>query len=167
MRNVNFICLSCLLIFSCVTLNIESDSQESYSYDDEKLAIVNDTLYLKILKAEKNGFWVPTKKEIEQIDTIYQDAIKNNEFDFLAEPTISKIKSYYRQHLCYVNNDNEKMIYIFALCNIPELLSNDNVLELVEWESHIISVQDGGPCYWKMKINLTQNKYINFSVNGN
>jgi len=166
MRNVSLICLFCLLIFGCVTSNIESDSQESNFYDDEKLAIVNDTLYLKILAVEEIEFWIPTNQEIEQVDDIYLDAIKNNDFDFLKEPKFTNIKNYYRQYLCFNNDDKEKMVYVYAFCDIPKRSSMDHEMESEGWKSHIISVYEGGPCYWKMKINLTQTKYLDVTVNG-
>jgi hypothetical protein len=35
------------------------------------------------------------------------------------------------------------------------------------WKEELILVQDGGNCYFQLKVNLNTKKYYEFTVNGN
>ena len=57
-----------------------------------------------------------------------------------------------------LNKKGEKEVWINAFCLESDLPMN--------WKKEVIIVDDGGDCFFQLKINLTQKKYYNFIVNG-
>ena len=65
------------------------------------------------------------------------------------------LSGYKFQYLPIVNSKNEKIVWINAFCG-----------EQKDWVKEIISVDDGGNCYWQVFINLTNKTGYQFTVNG-
>ncbi len=63
---------------------------------------------------------------------------------------------YKRQYVPVINKKGEKEVWVNCLCRE----SGD------AWKTSIIMVDDGGSCYFNLKINLTKGKYYDFVVNG-
>lgn len=66
------------------------------------------------------------------------------------------LNSYKRQYIAVLNQEGEKLVWVNCFC-----ISYDN-----QWRYAPVMVKDGGSCYFNVTINLTQNKYYEFSVNG-
>ncbi len=98
-----------------------------------------------------------TNDDINVIDEVLEMAILNNEFSFLNENNLVELKKYYRQVLVYKDSNNDKCVYINAICKVHDGLN---------WKEEMFSVADGGPCYWNIKINLTKKTYHDLIVNG-
>jgi hypothetical protein len=63
---------------------------------------------------------------------------------------------YKRQYVAVFNSEGEKEVWVNAFCNT--FYSN--------WKSEILVVDDGGNCYFNLKINLTTNTCFELMVNG-
>lgn len=70
-----------------------------------------------------------------------------------------KLEDYYRQFVCGVKENGDKIIYINCFCYvIDEYFKN--------WKTNLIMVDDGGNCFFNVKANLTKNEYYELMVNG-
>ena len=68
---------------------------------------------------------------------------------------LSKEK-YKKQFVAVINNKGEKEVWINCFCDDWDK----------KWKTHILIVDDGGKCYFNLKINLTTKKYFDLQVNG-
>ena len=69
-----------------------------------------------------------------------------------------KLSGYRRQYVPIINKKGQKEIWINFFCDDIE---ND------DWKNKIITVEDGGNCYYNIKINLNTKKYYELEINGN
>jgi hypothetical protein len=76
---------------------------------------------------------------------------KLNKNDYIID-----LKRYKRQYIAVTNEKGEKEVWINCFCLPWEKSLKHNVLV----------VDDGGNCFFHLKINLTTGIYYNFSVNG-
>lgn len=157
--------------YSCSINNSKQENDLINEFNDNKLAVVYDTSYIRYLHKDAH-FWTPANEDLIQLDSILLLAIKDGKFDFYKELQMEKIKKNYRQLLCYYNEHNERIIFMNSFCGIPsgqikELNDSIVIVEKFDWQHHIIEVDDGGACFWQIKINLTKKLYYDFSVNGN
>lgn len=66
---------------------------------------------------------------------------------------------YVLQCIAVVNADGEKEVWVNALC--------DRSVDIkARWRKQIILVQDGGGCYYQLKVNLSKGTYRDLHVNG-
>ena len=91
------------------------------------------------------------------VDEVLNKAIANDEFFFLKSKKLSSLKKYYRQYMVYIDENNQKYVYINAMCNLPEFM---------DWKKKFLHVSDGGECYWNIKINISKKSYESLIVNG-
>ena len=138
---------------------------------ESKIAILRNTEYNNRL--EKNyGFksWNPTDKDLNLVQEILDKAIDDKEFDFLKKPIKKSIESYYRQYLPYVNKNGERLVEINAFCEIleypPSPENGINEWTKMDWHKEYVMVEDGGPCYWRITINIDTMEFKDLMVNG-
>jgi len=102
-----------------------------------------------------------TQNDIEKIERLMTDFINkyNNKLSpdnkqyFSIDLTKQKYK---RQYVAVTNKNGDKEVWINCLCGTR---GND-------WKTSIVMVEDGGNCYFNLKINLTKDKCYDLSVNG-
>jgi len=73
------------------------------------------------------------------------------------------LSDYKRQLIAVTNNKGEKEIFVSCICAsaIPDLYKSG-----INWRKEYFRVNDGGPCYFRVFLNLTTGQYHNFQVNG-
>lgn len=67
-----------------------------------------------------------------------------------------KLKKYHRQYVAAINSKGEKEVFINCFC---ESAAN-------EWKEVLNEVDDGGNCFFSLKINLTLNSTEELDING-
>jgi hypothetical protein len=72
--------------------------------------------------------------------------------DFVKNPS-----EYYKQLIPINNSKGEKEVWVNCFCDTSEKSY---------WKKSIVMVNDGGSCFFQLKINLTKNIVYNFFVNG-
>ena len=160
-----------LLVISCSS---SSDRklvllQNNIFSNDDKMAILKDTADVSLVADKIFKIWEPSENDFGIINSILTNAIQEGEFDFLKDPTLQKIYDHYRQYICYKNNDGDNMIYINALCIIPEQpidVEGKIIVKPFDWENRLLVVHEGGPCFWNMTINMTARTFSNVRSNG-
>lgn len=124
-----------------------------------------------ILKHKTEWYWIfkdvtpsnLSNKELVQVEEILQSAIvKHNNHYVNDSDGFNKwgleLKNYKRQYVPVINQNGEKVIWINFFCQ--DFKHSD-------WRKEILIVDDGGNCYFNIKINLTTKKYSDLQINGN
>ena len=146
----------------------ESSNSNQQSID-HKIAVVNDTAFLRWITDTTVQTWLPDSIDWKQIENILRKAEADSMFTFLKVPTLESMRiHYYRQYAFYKTINSQKMVYLNAFCELIEYpIETDDgiVMELWDWENEIIDVEDGGLCYWQLKIDLETNSYFDFKTN--
>lgn len=104
----------------------------------------------------KNG--TPTDlsaDEIAQSKEIIKKAVDEQNAKQKNAYRLIKLVGYKYQLSPFLNEKGEKEVWINSFCEARE-----------NWKTQIITVEDGGSCYFNLFINLTQNSYTKFYVNG-
>lgn len=129
-----------------------------------------DTSLIAIIPFNKSSNWLfdktyspstLTQNDIEKIEKLLTDCVNkynsklssDNKQYFSIDLTKEKYK---RQYVAVTNKKGEKEVWINCLCQAH----GDN------WKTSIIMVDDGGNCYFNLKINLIKEKCYDFAVNG-
>ena len=97
--------------------------------------------------------------DIQKADKILDQALKDN--TFFSKTDFSK---YRFQLVPSINEKGEKIIWINAFC-----FGKWGSERRSEWRTKIYPrymVDDGGTCFFDLKINLTLNNYSEFGMNG-
>jgi hypothetical protein len=139
-----------------------------------------DTSIIAILPYDKTDKWLfkdcnPTEltsKDIDDIEMILTKCIdeynpeqekqfidinsKHPEFKLDRNNFIIDLKRYKRQYIAVINSKGEKEVWINCFCSAWS----------GNWKAQQIQVEDGGNCFFNLKINLKTRNYYDFSVNG-
>lgn len=129
-----------------------------------------DTSLISIIQFDNSTGWLfdktysPTtlnQSDIKKIELLltncvddYNKKLSDNHKQYFSIDLIKK--RYKRQYVAVVNKKGEKLVWVNCLCQTH----NDN------WRTSIILVDDGGNCYFNLKINLTKEKCYDLMVNG-
>ncbi|WP_339836475.1 hypothetical protein [uncultured Flavobacterium sp.] len=149
MKIIIKVSLISFLFISCIP------NKSSEVHSDRRL-----TLFEKTTKKDIEHKYILTNLNTSDffiIEEVLNNAINNGEFYFLKKASLNDLKKYYRQYVVYLNQNNEKCVYINAMCNV-DIIPN--------WKQELLDISDGGSCYWNLKINLSKRIYQNLIVNG-
>ena len=157
-RNSTLLFVS-LLIFSC----------QNHSKKNEVFQLPSSDYV--VLKYNPEWYWIfegvtssnLSKKELNEIETILQDAITSHNLRYDVGSNDYKhwaleLDRYKRQYVPVINQKGEKVIWINFFC--------DDYFYKLNWREEIPIVADGGNCYFNIKINLTTKKYSDLQING-
>ena len=171
------------LIIISITLCLTSCGQTKSDDNNKQVNLKTlsiDNSIIAILPYDKTQHWVfkdykeatLTKKEIEVIENILTKCIneynpeqerqfkeinsKHPDYKLDKNNFIIDLKRYKRQYIAATNSKGEKEVWINCFCDTW----NKN------WKTELIMVNDGGNCYFNLKINLTTEKYYDLMVNG-
>jgi len=107
----------------------------------------SDRIFKDVVPANLN------QKEINDIERIlensieYYNSFKNGYID---------LNLYKRQYVAVKNKEGETEVWVNCFCQTAG----------EKWKTEIIDIDDGGNCYFNLKINLTKSSYYDFIVNG-
>ena len=139
-----------------------------FATKDSSITVINDTSQIKHITAS-NCFWIPSKSQLDLIDSIINIATNDTSKVTNKRFIIRDFKKYYRQYVCYKDKNNDSIIYVNAFCQIPTNHFDSagiNKIKKFDWKNNFILMDDGGSCYWQIKINFTTKKYFDFMING-
>jgi hypothetical protein len=139
--------------------------QNNDNFSDTSIAVISDTNQTKFYIGN-SPLWIPTQNQIYTIDSIMRETTK----DSLIVGRILDFDRFYKQYICYKDTLGDSIIYISGFCHIPSSPEMDSIgnwrMTPHDWKRNFLRVDDGGPCFWQMKINLTRKKYFNYMING-
>ena len=156
--HVNYIRMRFLVTF-CFTLYCTTFLQaQSAPAGSPHQMIVSDTncaiiaynpLYYGIFKDASAA--TLSAKELYTVDSIYAYCKNDHRNELISTA------HYKRQYMVVLNKKGEKEVWVNCFCwNYG-----------ADWRNTIVSVDDGGNCFFNLKINLTKKEYYNFDINGN
>ena len=137
---------------------------------DDKSTLLLNSEHNSWLK-ENYGFekWEPNAKDIQIVQEVIDLAIKKDEFYFLEKPIKENLEKYYRQYIPYIDKNGGRIIEVSAFCEIleypPEPDSKSAEWTKMDWKNEFVEVEDGGKCYWQIKINLDNKEYFDLGIN--
>ena len=110
-----------------------------------------------------------SESELNDIEKILRIAVKENndsrKIELKNNPNKELLLSRYelildgfkRQYVPIINSEGQKEVWINLFCD-------DSGME--NWKNELYEVEDGGNCYYNLKINLVTKKYYDLSING-
>jgi len=81
---------------------------------------------------------------------------KHPEYKLDKNNFIIELERYRRQYVAVINTKGEKEVWINCFCGAGSQ----------NWKTYLILVEDGGNCFFNLKINLTTGQYYELMVNG-
>jgi hypothetical protein len=157
-----------ILVSACGLLSCLS--KRSTESSEVKNSFVHDTTDVIVMPLDSIGFGIfdknhkPTNLSIAELlildsllktfiadyeGALSEDKVGHSKIDFLA-------RKYKRQYVPAITSNGEKKVWVNCFCG--------NTYR--NWRSQIISVDDGGSCFFNLIINLTRKSYSVFIVNG-
>lgn len=152
--------LTLILTFCMTDYGQSNRSKENQNKQTKTIYI--DTSVFVILPFETTLNWVfkdskPTEltnDDLLKIETIFNKCM--NAYNLDKNNLKIELGRYNRQYVAAENSKGEKEVWINCFCR--------------EWDinnrKQIVSVLDGGNCYFNLKINLTTGEYYELMVNG-
>ncbi len=154
-----------LTLIIIIALNISCNQEKVQNQNSQKnleiLKTISDTSKFTVIEYNEDAKWVfsenckktnLTKNDLDNIDFLLNEKVQKD--NFLAEKI--DLDKYKRQYVTVINEKNEKIVWINCFCG--------------NWTKNsrkqIFAVEDGGNCYFNLKINLTTKKIYDFIVNG-
>ena len=100
-----------------------------------------------------------TQEDITELEKLFNKSVKEHDSALNANDRkyyfIGDQSLYKRQYVCYKNKKGEKIVYVDCFCTAYE-----------GWHKEMMVIDDGGKCFFNLKINLNTKKYFDFMVNG-
>jgi hypothetical protein len=146
-------------------------NKDSLKREELRATIINDPMETHWIIKGKYRFWMPEKHQMDAIDSIIVQAIKERQRNFYRHLKVDSFRSYYKQYVCFIDSTGDSMVFMNATCVVPRFPVFDSIFthpmtKRFDWQHHLLEVEDGGDCYWRIYINWTIKKCIEFSVNG-
>ncbi len=157
---------SFLILFLSGCLQNKSKEKMDESYAGQKIEPAQSDF--TVIEFNPEWYWIYknvssstlSENEVQRVEEILKTIVKENN-DSLNEKTESrfslKLKGYKKQFVPVLNEKGEKEVWANMFCSDFETES---------WKNGIVEVEDGGNCFWNVKINLTTGKYYALSING-
>jgi len=111
--------------------------------------IRNKNLFDKSYKASAVSL-----NEIKEIEHLIKKQV--SVFNRTAINVIVKPEKYFKQFIAVTNSKGEKLVWVNCLCEVFGDV----------WKKRIPVVNDGGSCFFQIKINMTKKVAYDFYVNG-
>ena len=131
-----------------------------------------DTSVIAVLPFDTTQTWIFKRckqenlstSDFEMIDSLLMRCVDTyNKQQELRYKENKPIKNYLldlqkekRQYIAVLNEKGEREVWVNCFCRTWDR----------NWKKEIIMVEDGGVCYFNLKINLTAKKYYELMVNG-
>ena len=149
-----------------------------------KMTLTIDTNIIAVLPFNNAYYWIfkegkqidLTSKDLLDLENLLKKCINENNllqekkfnelnsdpecvYKYIREDFIIDLKNYKRQYVAVISSNGEKEVWVNCFCS-----SFNSYVQ--NWREEIIVVQDGGNCYFNLKINLTKGEYYDFMING-
>ncbi|WP_026905467.1 hypothetical protein [Pedobacter glucosidilyticus] len=159
--------LPLFILYFCVIGCLNTDQKRQI--DVPPRFVSNDTTdgkqFIAILKPDTEFKSTElTKADLKLIDDLLNEAVngfnKRQEKRRKDGKTFGSpidLKKYKRQYIAHKNKEGTREVWINCFCR-----SHDDT----KWKTELVVVEDGGSCFFNLKIDLTNKQYFEFSVNG-
>jgi hypothetical protein len=147
-------------------LDADSLQREQFRY-----TILNDLELANIISERDIAtMWTPSKEQVDQIFLLTKDSISADEDRYSRHLKADSLHSAYKQLICFVDGKGDSLVFINGLCKIGDYPMEDSNGKLrfyrQDWQNRLITVSDGGDCYWRAFINYSKKKVEWLYANG-
>lgn len=157
--------LKYLLLFIVAGSSLNSCLLKDYSENgNAHTNYLDDSRYV-FLEFDSTHYWLFTAATPSQLNRFEQSRL-----DSLLKATVSQhnaqmdnpdfrignLATYYFQLIPVLNAQGQKEVWVNGFCRAP----SEN------WKREVIVVQDGGNCYFNVKLNLSKRLAYDLTVNG-
>ena len=164
-----------ICLTSCGQTKTETKNKKrqknNYTFDSSVVAVLPfDTTEYWVFKDSKPS--ALTSDDLQKIETILKECInyynpeqeklfkeindKHPEYKLAKQNFTIDLPRYKRQYVAILNSKGEKEVWVNCFCDTWNS----------DWKKDLIYVNDGGNCYFNLKINLTTGQYYELMVNG-
>jgi len=182
-RTLNEITMKLILIFFFMTLTLTKCGEtknENTSHRSQLTSNSFDTSVIAIIPFKTSQHWIfknatpadLNPEDLEAIEELLIEAVeeynpeqerkfkkqneKHPEYKLDKKHFIIDLSRYKRQYVPVINGAGEKEVWINCFCKSWNR----------DWKTELIEVDDGGNCYFNLKLNLAKGKHYDFMVNG-
>ncbi len=176
--NKTFILLTYVFAICCTSCG--QNKTETKNKEQQPIVYTIDTSVVAILPFDTTEYWVfkeskptdLTNDDLQKIETILNKFISEYNPDQLRlfkaindkhpgykldkKNFIIDLTRYKRQYVAILNSKGEKEVWVNCFCDTWNS----------DWKKDLLFVNDGGNCYFNLKINLTKGRYYELMVNG-
>jgi hypothetical protein len=143
--------------------------EEKKSVSNENVAILMNQSGNILFPYRESNNWRPTYLDLETVEQVLNEAVKNNVSDFFFKPVAENFNDYYIQYVPYFDENGNRIIYVNGICEkfvaIKTPDKKTGVLKPMDWKNIFFEMDDGGHCFWQMQINVDTKEYYQLSVN--
>ncbi len=152
-----------LLILGFYTVSCTHQAKEkpkkSLNFNHAEEIQIDTTSIFCIIKNDSNNLvfnegknYKLNAKDIQKIESLLISCID----EYNKDHKEISLKKYRRQYVAITDKKGHHIVWLNCFCGFFTKNTKQNVFY----------VSDGGDCYFQLKIDLTDNKYFEFSVNG-
>lgn len=105
---------------------------------------------------ESAGFWTPSESDILILEESIAVYLSENSFLFFGEPPEGEQLAAYQRQFIGIEHDGSRIIYGNYFCRNMG----------IDWRDVIVSVEDGGDCYFQVKYDVDSGMFTMLMVNG-
>lgn len=159
-----------LTVLGAVILSACKESTKKEQSDDGQSFLKYDTAKIAIISWGKNSRYpfdstnhkaaALTQEDLRKLDSLfvvcvreYNNALTEAHKEYRIDP---KLNHYKKQLIVATNSRGEKVLWVNCFCTEWNKT----------WRTEVLSLEDGGPCYFNFKINLRTNTIYDLAVNG-
>ncbi|MGB6973300.1 MAG: hypothetical protein WBD67_01320 [Terracidiphilus sp.] len=102
------------------------------------------------------GAWQPSEAQMQRLKAGLSQVSSLRSVNSPPNVKIANPEKYFRQYLAVVRA-GKKLIYVNAFCSAEDL---------PYWHSHLVTVMDGGDCFWQAWYDPITEKFFDLSING-
>ena len=136
---------------------------QNFSYDSSKIAIIpfrNQALFGEMDSI--NTYATLTQNDLIELEKLFRESVAEHDSAIntnkeKGEYIDLKKWDYKRQYVGYINKRGQKIVYVNCFCDTTGLNY---------WRKDLVEFNDGGDCFFHLKINLITKKWFDFIVNG-
>ncbi len=157
----NIILISLAFLVSCKSRETKISSSEKVHLlyiDTSKYALFNFSY------KNDSAFFDNTHKaatltadDIDQIEKLIKIKVDSSNRHSNSIYFINNSARYFKQFITTINSKGEKEVWVNCFCDL--VFAHD-------WKNQIVSVMDGGSCFFQFKVNLTKGIIYDFAING-
>ncbi len=137
-------------------LKFEADHKSAFKVVSQNSAVIKYDSKLHAFIFPKAVAAEIDETETAQIDSLICKAVAQHDAKQNENSKIGDLSEYKFQLISVLDEKSEKKVFVNAFCSPV-----DN-----KWKTELFIVTDGGKCFFNLGLNLTNNTFNNFSVNG-
>ena len=159
MRSIIFLIVIIVFLFCCSITYVKNDAKKVTSTYN-KYVIISDSVEIKrtiLLLPHFHKRDLFNVNDTTMVDSIIVKIIEESNREDLGIESRSLLENnqYYKQILPFKSKEGKKMIWINCFCEYNSF-----------WKSKIITVDDGGSCYFQVLISAEEKTYSDLKING-